>query len=42
MIQLDLHLNPHSIPGKAAQVLLYPLIPKSYIAHMLFTAAQKR
>jgi SAM-dependent methyltransferase len=42
MIQLDLHLDPHSMPGKAAQVLLYPVIPKTYVAHMLFAAAQKR
>jgi SAM-dependent methyltransferase len=42
MIQLDLHLDPHSMPGKAAQVLLYPLLPKTYVAHMLFAAAQKR
>jgi SAM-dependent methyltransferase len=42
MVQLDLHLDPHSLPGKAAQVLLYPLLPRSYVAHMLFAAVQKR
>jgi ubiquinone/menaquinone biosynthesis C-methylase UbiE len=42
MVQLDLHIDPHSIPGKAAQVLIYPLLPKTYVAHMLFAASQKR
>jgi ubiquinone/menaquinone biosynthesis C-methylase UbiE len=41
-IQLDLHIDPRSMPGKAVQVLLYPLLPKTYVAHMLFAAAQKR
>jgi len=30
MIQHDLHLDPKSKIGKAAHVLLYPFIPKSY------------
>jgi SAM-dependent methyltransferase len=42
MVFHDLGLNPRSLPGKAAQVLLYPLVSKTEVAHMLFAAAQKR
>ena len=42
MVQVDLNLDPHSFPGKAAQVVLYPLLSKNFVPHMLFAAAQKR
>ena len=42
MVQHDLHLDPKSLAGKAAQVLLDPFVTKAYAAHMLFVAAEKR
>lgn len=41
-IRQDLHLDPKSWIGKAVLVLLYPLIPKAYAAHMLLAVGQKR
>jgi SAM-dependent methyltransferase len=41
MVQHDLHLDPKSFSGKVARVLLYPLVPKSYAAHMLYAAGEK-
>lgn len=40
-IKHDMKINPRSIPGKALQVLLYPFIPNSYIAHMIVAVGQK-
>lgn len=41
-IKHDLGINSNSPLHRALQILLYPLVPKSYIAHMLMGVGQKR
>ncbi|MFQ5874553.1 MAG: class I SAM-dependent methyltransferase [Dehalococcoidia bacterium] len=41
-IRHDLHLNPGSTLHRIVKTLLYPLVPQSWVAHMIIGVGQKR
>lgn len=40
-IRCDLHLDSHSRVGKVTQALLYPIIPRNFVAHMIIGVGKK-